>query len=688
MAGIGATTRGSAAVRFVVGEFCADSVAGGAVVPVRFVAVVVVAFDARVAFDVVWFGVAALGPVTLSTHAGRSGTTTPSIPDSRVALTVRERFLAGDPSRVVRWRRMRPRLSTVIRRLTLPNSSERVVPATRYHVDPFCRKRSTVVLAGPNDPMKYGAVPRWMLYRTCSAVFGRDERDTVPFAYVCFTKTSLPSDHPSTRTAGARGEGPEPFCSVMYRKPRPADAVRTSVVEVERVEPFAPNLVVFARMTNDVPPSTDRWARTSVSGLASPRSESPGANSGTGVGAGSSVGTAIGVTVGVGSPPPNTPLHPARTTSTATATAASERCMCLTRPLGRCILGRSGQRTAAGDRINAPRAEIAAMETLLLDEEAVGANARTEEVIEAVAAAFAAYERGDAQMPAKSYIDLPEYNGDFRSMPAYMDAGEWDAAGIKWVNVHPDNPEKFDLPTVLGTMIYSDPETARPLAIMDGTELTMQRTGAAAAVATDLLAREDARSLGLVGAGVQSYTQVEAIAAVRPIEGIVVSDLDEAAIEAFVDHFGDRFDVRGGSIAEAAACDVLSTVTPSTEPLVSYEDLGEYTHVNAMGADAANKQELDPAILREARVVIDDHAQTTHSGEISIPYADGVIDDDDIDSAVGEIVVGEASGRTPENGITVFDSTGLAIQDVATAHVVYEHARENDNGEPFAFVSQ
>jgi alanine dehydrogenase len=328
------------------------------------------------------------------------------------------------------------------------------------------------------------------------------------------------------------------------------------------------------------------------------------------------------------------------------------------------------------------------METLLLDQAAVDANARMAEVIRAVEDAFAAYERGDAQMPTKSYIDLPEYNGDFRSMPAYLDAGEWDAAGIKWVNVHPDNPEKFDLPTVLGTMIYSDPETARPLAIMDGTELTMQRTGAAAAVATDHLAREDARSLGLVGAGVQSYTQVEAITAVRPIEEIVVSDLDEAAIEAFVEHFAERFDVRGGSIAEAAACDVLSTVTPSTEPLVSHEDLGEHTHVNAMGADAADKQELDPAILREARVVIDDHAQTTHSGEISIPYADGVIDDDDIDGAVGEIVVGEASGRTPEDGISVFDSTGLAIQDVATAHVVYEHARENDNGEPFAFLSR
>ena len=328
------------------------------------------------------------------------------------------------------------------------------------------------------------------------------------------------------------------------------------------------------------------------------------------------------------------------------------------------------------------------METLLLDQAAVDANARMDEVIRAVEEAFAAYERGDAQMPAKSYIDLPEYNGDFRSMPAYMDAGDWDAAGVKWVNVHPDNPEKFDLPTVIGTMIYSDPENAFPLAIMDGAELTMKRTGAAAAVATDHLAVEGARSLGLVGAGAQSYTQLEAIAAVRPIEEVVVSDLDEAAVEAFVEHFSNRFDVRGGSIPEAAACDVLSTVTPSTEPLVSFADLGADTHVNAMGADAAAKQELDPDILLNGTLVIDDHVQTTHSGEISIPYSEGVIDDSNIDGAVGEIAVSEKPGRTAQDGITVFDSTGLAIQDVATAHVVYEHAREAGDVESFSFVTR
>jgi len=139
------------------------------------------------------------------------------------------------------------------------------------------------------------------------------------------------------------------------------------------------------------------------------------------------------------------------------------------------------------------------METLLLNPSEVDDNTDMAETIVAVEEAFAAYEDGRTRMPAKSYIDLPEYDGDFRSMPAYMDAGEWDAAGIKWVNVHTDNPGRYDLPTVLGTMIYADPRNGFPLAVMDGTTLTRKRTGAAAAVATDHLAVEDARSLGIVG---------------------------------------------------------------------------------------------------------------------------------------------------------------------------------------------
>jgi len=323
------------------------------------------------------------------------------------------------------------------------------------------------------------------------------------------------------------------------------------------------------------------------------------------------------------------------------------------------------------------------METLLLNKDDVDENTPMAELISAIEDAFAAYETGDAQMPAKSYIDLPQYNGDFRSMPAYMDAGDWDAAGIKWVNVHPDNPDDHGLPTVMGTMVYSDPENAYPLALMDGTELTMKRTGAAAAVATDHLAVEDASSFGVVGAGVQAYTQLEAIAEVRDIEEVVVSDVDDDAVAEFVDYFSDRFDVRGGSISDAGHCDVLSTVTPVESPIVSAEDLGDHTHVNAMGADAEGKHEIADDVLLAAKLVIDDHAQTTHSGEINVPYHEGVLGDDDIDAEIGQIVTGKADGRTDADGVTVFDSTGLAIQDVAAAHVVYEHADDHDNGYPF-----
>jgi len=326
------------------------------------------------------------------------------------------------------------------------------------------------------------------------------------------------------------------------------------------------------------------------------------------------------------------------------------------------------------------------MDTLLLNQDAVDENTKMDDVIRAVEDAFTAYARGDAQMPAKSYIDLPQYNGDFRSMPAYLEADDWDAAGIKWVNVHPDNPDSFDLPTVMGTMVYSNPETAFPLAIMDGTELTMKRTGAAAAVATDHLAVEDATTMGIVGAGVQSYTQLEAVAAIRPIEEVVVSDLDEERVAKFIDYFEGEFDVRAGSIEEAAQCDVLSTVTPVENPIVTRDAIGERTHVNAMGADAEGKHELADEILLDSKLVIDDHAQTTHSGEINVPYHEGVLTDDDIYGEIGDIVVGDVEGRTDDDGITVFDSTGLAIQDVAAAHVVYEHADQNDNGYPFDLI--
>jgi alanine dehydrogenase len=324
------------------------------------------------------------------------------------------------------------------------------------------------------------------------------------------------------------------------------------------------------------------------------------------------------------------------------------------------------------------------METLLLDSDAVAASAKLPEIIDAVESAFAADARGNTQMPAKSYIDLPQHNGDFRSMPAYIDAEEWEAAGLKWVNSHSENPDRHGLPTVIGTMIYSDPATAFPLALLDGTTLTRLRTGGAAAVATRYLAREDASSLGLVGAGVQSYTQLEGIAAVRDIETVVVSDVDDEAVAAIIERYGDDFDVREGSIAETTACDVVSTTTPVREPLV--ERVGDRTHVNAMGADAKGKHELADQLLQSAKIVIDDYEQCTHSGEINVPWSAGLLDETDLHAELGDVVTGRAAGRTDSDSVTVFDSTGLAIQDVAASHVIYEHASERGIGTPFELV--
>ena len=327
------------------------------------------------------------------------------------------------------------------------------------------------------------------------------------------------------------------------------------------------------------------------------------------------------------------------------------------------------------------------MQTRLLPAAVVEDHADLAAVVPAVEAAFAAYERGDVQMPAKSYIDLPRYNGDFRSMPAYLDTGEWDAAAVKWVNVHPDNRAAYGLPTVMGTIIYSDPRNAFPLALIDGTTVTRLRTGAAAAVATDHLARADATSLGLVGAGTQAYTQLEAIATVRDIDTVVVTDVDEEAVADFVDTFEGRFDVRPGSVDQAAACDVVSTLTPVEEPIVT--SVGDRTHVNAMGADAVGKHEIADAILEDATLVIDDYEQCTHSGEINVPWSAGVLGDEDIYAELGAIVTDRIPGRGEDGGpegVTVFDSTGLAIQDVAAAHVAYEQADAADAGTLFSLV--
>ncbi len=318
------------------------------------------------------------------------------------------------------------------------------------------------------------------------------------------------------------------------------------------------------------------------------------------------------------------------------------------------------------------------MKTLLLTNSEVRAALTMEAAVAAVEEAFAAHGRGETLMPAKVYLDLPEYDGDFRAMPAYAGG----SAGVKWVNSHPENPERHGLPTVLGIYVLSDPATARPLAVMDATWLTAARTGAAAGVAARHLARPAAKSAGFIGCGVQAHT---ALAALRVVFGeleVVAHDRRPEVADAFAAEHGGR----AAPAREAAACDIVTTATPSRRPVVERSWIRPGTHVNALGADAPGKQELDPAILRDARVVVDDLHQATSGGEVNVPIQRGELDPSALHATLGEVVAGLRPGREGDE-ITVFDSTGLAIQDVAVARIVLAEARRLGLGREIDFLA-
>jgi len=308
----------------------------------------------------------------------------------------------------------------------------------------------------------------------------------------------------------------------------------------------------------------------------------------------------------------------------------------------------------------------------------------------AVETAFSLHGSGRTRMPPKVYLPLPELEGDFRAMPVFIAAldlgsGPAPAAGIKWINSHPHNPARHKLPAVIGVFILSDPVTGYPLAIMDATWLTALRTGAAAAVATKHLARADARTLALIGCGAQARSALVAHANLRGWDAVLLHDAHRPAAEALAKAHTD-LPCRVVDLEEAAAADVLCTTTPSRTPIVTRALVRPGAHINALGADAPGKQELDAAILRDARVFLDDVEQASESGEVNVPLRRGELRREAIAGTLGEVIAGRRVGRTATGDITVFDSTGLAVQDLALARVIYERARSRGVGRGVALV--
>jgi len=299
------------------------------------------------------------------------------------------------------------------------------------------------------------------------------------------------------------------------------------------------------------------------------------------------------------------------------------------------------------------------------------------EYVACVEQAYRMHGEGRFVMEPKGHIVLDKYPGEWEAMPSYIEEPE--AAACKWVSIREQNRERFDLPTVFSILIYTHPETGFPLAICDGSHHTVMRTGAAAAVSAKWMARPDSTTLAIVGAGHMAEGTLATCIGIFPWKDVRVWSRSRETLDRFVAAQQPKYrglEIRGSRDLEAVVrgADVVVTVTPARGPLVMNEWISEGTHIAALGADKSGDQELDPRILQRARIFVDDIRQCRTDGEINVPLAQGLITEEDIAGEIGEVIVGRKLGRTSASQITVFDSTGIALQDSATVPLEYERA--------------
>jgi ornithine cyclodeaminase/alanine dehydrogenase-like protein (mu-crystallin family) len=285
-----------------------------------------------------------------------------------------------------------------------------------------------------------------------------------------------------------------------------------------------------------------------------------------------------------------------------------------------------------------------------------------ERALEAVREAFIAYARGEWTMPPKVYV--PAYPaGDFRAMPA-LGAGH---ALLKWVTSFPGNPAQ-GLPTVTGLVLLSDATNGMPKAVLDAGAVTSLRTGAAAVLAAETLGRADAETASVIGAGVNGEAAAQTfIARGRSVQ---LWDIDRARTESVAERIGAE--VAPGR-DEALAADLLVTVTPGRNVLLEEGSLRAGQHASLMGADGPGKAEIAVEELARVRVFCDDWEQASHNGELVHALEAGRLDRADV-TELGAVLAGDAEGRRNDDEATVFDSTGLAIQDLAIALAAMEQA--------------
>ncbi len=291
--------------------------------------------------------------------------------------------------------------------------------------------------------------------------------------------------------------------------------------------------------------------------------------------------------------------------------------------------------------------------------------------------AYRMHGEGRFIMEPKGHIVLDKYPGEWEAMPSYIEEPE--AAACKWVSIREQNRVKFGLPTVFSILIYTHPETGFPLAIIDGSFHTVMRTGSAAAVSAKWLAREDSKSLAIVGAGHMAEGALATCNEIFNWQEVRIWSRSQATLDRFVAEQQPKY--KNFSIQTSTTlwevvpgADVVVTLTPARGPIVRDEWISPGTHIAAIGADKDGDQELEPEILKRARIFVDDIRQCRTDGEINVPLSQGIITEDDIVGEIGQVVAGKMQGRTRNDEITVFDSTGIALQDSATVPLEYERA--------------
>jgi ornithine cyclodeaminase/alanine dehydrogenase-like protein (mu-crystallin family) len=290
------------------------------------------------------------------------------------------------------------------------------------------------------------------------------------------------------------------------------------------------------------------------------------------------------------------------------------------------------------------------------------------EAIEAVKEAFVQLSGNEAIVPLRTPMALPDADAGALFMPVYLPGcGQ---IGLKTVTLFPENPRKA-LPVIHALFLIMDGRDGRPLAVMDAEHLTALRTGAASGLATDLLARQQARSVAVLGAGVQGRTQLEAVCEVRPIEKAYAIDVDRGKAEAFAREMSDELSIPVEAAEKEEAlplCDVLCTATPARRPVFSDRLLKPGVHINAVGSYRPETREVPEETVARARVIVDSRtACLAEAGDLIQPIEAGLIDEEHVGTEIGEIAAGTRQGRTSEDQVTLFKSVGNAVQDLATA---------------------